>query len=176
MYLTPRYSPLFAVLLAAILLPLAAHAQSQDSTASFGAAGPVDITSKQLDVQQAKGLATFTGDVVVKQAGFNLAAPVVTATYGANGPKGSSSDVKDITASGGVTILHDGAGGVPEKAVGTTAVYTPGIQQVVLTGDVTLTRGPSQLSGDKLVYDLASGNARVTNSKGPVKARFVPGK
>jgi lipopolysaccharide transport protein LptA len=61
-----------------------------------------------------------------------------------------------------------------ETATGTTAVYRPATQKLVLTGAVTLVRGPSQLSGDKLVYDIASGNAQVTNSGGPVKARFVP--
>lgn len=142
---------------------------------SLGGKGPVDITSQQLDVQQAKGLAVFTGNVVVTQTGpgsdFRLEAPKVTADF--SGGKGT--DIKSIEATGGVTITRAGEGSTTEKATGTTATYTPGSQQLVLSGNVTLTRGPSQLSGDKLVYDMASGNARVTNSGGPVKARFVPG-
>lgn len=149
-----------ALILAISLLAPAAFAQN----------GPVDITSNQLDVEQAKGLATFTGNVVVTQTGFTLAAPKVVADY--SGAKGSN-DIKSITASGGVIITRTG-GAVAEKATGSTALYSPVTKQVILSGDVTLIRGPSSLSGDKLVYDMATGNARVTNSKGPVKARFVP--
>ncbi len=151
------------LLLALISLPLPLYA------ASMAASGPVDITSSQLDVDQSGKTATFSGNVVVTQGAFTLTAPKVVADY-----SGAGSDIKTIQATGGVTInrLADGA---TEKAVGTTATYTPGASQLVLTGDVTLERGPSHLSGDKLVYDMATGNARVTNSKGPVKARFVPG-
>lgn len=152
--------------LLALLLTLLASSVVAESLTS---GGPVDITSAQLDVQQAKGLATFSGNVVVTQSTFRLEAPKVVADFSAKG-----SDIKSIQATGGVTITRPGQGGITEKATGTTATYQPGAQQLVLTGAVTLIRGPSQLSGDKLVYDMASGNARVTNSSGPVKARFVP--
>lgn len=133
---------------------------------------PVDITSQELDIAQASGLATFSGNVVVTQGSFTLAAPKVVADYSGAGSTGS--DIRSITASGGVTITRTGAGGVAEKATGSTAVYTPASQQIVLTGAVTLTRGPSMLEGDRLVYNMATGNARVTNGAGPVRARFVP--
>ncbi|RYG60831.1 MAG: lipopolysaccharide transport periplasmic protein LptA [Alphaproteobacteria bacterium] len=131
--------------------------------------GPVDITSKQLDVNQSGKTATFSGNVKVQQGTFTLTAPKVVADY-----SGSGADIKTIQATGGVIITRV-ADGATEKAIGTTATYAPGARQLVLSGNVTLVRGPSQLSGDKLVYDMASGNARVTSSSGPVKARFVPG-
>ena len=150
------------ILLLTLLFTPAAFAQAMGK-------GPVDITAQQLDVQQKKGTAVFSGDVVVKQGEMTLTAPKVTATYGSKG-----GDIEAIEATGGVTITRPGQNGVTEKAVGTTALYSPANGNMVMTGAVTLTRGPSQLSGDKLTYDLANGNARVTNSKGPVKARFVP--
>ena len=159
-----RLSSIFC--LAVALLAAAPVVMAQN----LGAKSPVDITSQQLDVQQAKDLAVFSGNVVVTQTGFRLEASKVTADFSAKG----HSDIQSIEATGGVTITRDGAGGITEKATGTTATYTPDTQQLVLLGNVTLTRGPSQLSGDKLVYDIATGNARVTNSSGPVKARFVP--
>lgn len=151
--------PLYCLTLCLLALGSAAYAAN---------GGPVDITSQQLDVEQSKSLATFSGDVVVTQEGFVLKAPKVVADYS------GGADIKSITATGGVNIVRNGAGGVAETATGTTALYAPASQQIILTGDVTLTRGPSTLSGDKLVYDMASGNAHVTNSSGPVKARFVP--
>ncbi len=152
---------LLTALLAALAVPVVAG--------SMANGGPVDITSSQLDVDQSGKKATFSGNVVVTQGTFTLTAPKVVADY-----SGQGADIKSIQATGGVTINRSGEG-VTEKAVGTTATYTPGARQLVLSGAVTLVRGPSQLSGDKLVYDMATGNARVTNSSGPVKARFVPG-
>lgn len=152
---------LLALLFAVAILPVQAQ--------SAGGNGPVDITSSQLDVDQSGKTATFSGNVVVTQGTFTLTAPKVVADY-----SGPGSDIKTIQATGGVAITRSGEG-VTEKAVGSTATYTPGARQLVLVGAVTLVRGPSQLSGDKLVYDMATGNARVTNSAGPVKARFVPG-
>lgn len=150
-------------ILATLLLTPVVHAQSAQN-------GPVDITADQLDVEQAKGVATFTGNVLVKQQGFTLTAPKIVASYAKSG-----GDIESIEATGGVVITRVGQGGITEKASGTTATYAPTKQQVTMAGAVTLIRGPSQLSGDRLVYDMATGNARVTNSKGPVKARFVPG-
>lgn len=161
----------FLLVASVILLAATSHAESLKN------GGPVDITSQQLDVQQSKGTAVFTGNVVVVQSGFTLNAPTVTATYGDKSDKANAAGgIQSIVATGGVVITRPAEGGLTEKAVGSTAIYNPVSQQVVISGDVTLTRGPSQLSGDKLVYDMATGNARVTNSKGPVKARFVPGK
>lgn len=151
---------------------LAILAASQAAAASLGSGGPVDISADKLDVQHLAGTAVFSGNVVVKQGGLTLTAPSLTAAYTAGGKGG---DLDSLTATGGVTITRAaGLGGATEEtATGTTATYTPASQRLVLTGVVTLTRGPSTLSGDKLVYNLATGNAQVTNSTGPVKARFV---
>ena len=124
---------------------------------------PIDITASKLEVNQSASKATFTGNVVVTQGGLVLAAPTVVTSY-------AGGTLDTITASGGVTITRTGSGGVAEKATGSTATYSP------KAGNITLQRGPSELSGDKLVYNLQTGNAVVTNSNGPVKARFVPGK
>lgn len=154
---------LLSTLLAATLVTSAASAQAN-------AKAPVDITAQKLEVDQATGKAVFSGNVVVVQGGLTLTAPVVTADYA-----GQDNGIETVTATGGVTIVRNGTGGVSEKATGTTAVYNPQGGSLTLTGAVTLTRGPSELSGDKLVYNLTTGNAVVTNSTGPVKARFVPG-
>lgn len=140
---------------------------------AFAQAAPIDITAQKLEVNQATSQATFSGDVVVVQQDLTLTAPQVIANYTSGG---TGSGIQTVTATGGVTITRNGANGITEKAVGTTAIYNPQGGSLVLTGAVTLTRGPSQLSGDKLVYNLQTGNAVVTNSQGPVKARFVPGK
>lgn len=139
---------------------------------SLGSGGPVDITATRLDVEHLSGKAAFSGNVVVTQGTLTLKAPKLTADYST---AGGSGDVKQLQATGGVVITRTGEGGVAETATGSTATYNPVAQTLVLTGPVvTLTRGPSTLEGDKLVYNIATGNAQVTSSAGPVKARFVP--
>ncbi|NBV54652.1 MAG: lipopolysaccharide transport periplasmic protein LptA [Proteobacteria bacterium] len=139
---------------------LAATTQAQSNQ-------PVEITASQMEVQHTQGTATFTGNVVVTQGNLTLTAPQLTVSY-----QSQSGDVDTIRTTGLTTITRSGA--TSEKATGTQAIYTPASQLLVLTGQVMLQRGPSQLSGDKLVYNIATGNAKVTNSSGPVKARFVP--
>jgi len=147
-----------------LLIAPAAHAQ----TAKLS--GPVDITANQLDIKHASGQATFAGNVVVTQGGTTLTAPRITVTYGKNG-KG---DIQQMVAEGGNVVFTRTGGALAEKATGDKAVYNPTRQELTLTGAVTLTRGPSTLAGDRLLYDIAGGNAQVTNSSGPVRAHFVP--
>ena len=153
----------FLTLALASLALVPAHAATQ---------GPIDISAQKLEVNQSSSKAVFSGNVVVTQQGLTLTAPTVTADYAS---QGGNSGIQTVTASGGVVITRTGAGGITEKATGSTAVYNPEAGNLTLIGAVTLVRGPSELSGDKLVYNLTTGNAVVTNSAGPVKARFVPG-
>lgn len=132
------------------------------------ATAPVDVTAEQFEVLQNKGQAIFSGNVRAVQGILTLEAPKAIVVYDHSG-KG---DIKELRAEGGVTITRDTT--PPEKATGTTAIYTPEGQKLELTGEVELTRGASTLAGDRLLYDIPSGNAKVTNSKGPVKARFTP--
>ncbi|MBI1308432.1 MAG: lipopolysaccharide transport periplasmic protein LptA [Proteobacteria bacterium] len=148
-----------------ILLLAAATAQAQTAKLS----GPVDITANQLDIHHADGQATFAGNVRITQGGVTLTAPRVTVTYGKNG----QGDIQQMVAEGG-NVVFTRSGPVAEKATGSKAVYNPTRQELTLTGAVTLTRGPSTLAGDRLLYDIAGGNAQVTNSSGPVRAHFVP--
>lgn len=149
-------------ILAFLLLPAAAFAQP----AATG--GPVDITANQLDVFQTQGKAVFAGAVKVIQGNLTLTAPRLTVLYG----KAGQGDIQEMRAEGGATITRSGS--VPEKAVGDIAIYNPSKQQLTMEDNVELTRGPSTLAGDRLLYDIASGNAKVTSKSGPVKARFTP--
>lgn len=137
--------------------------------ASLASGGPVDITADQLDVHNAEGNAVFTGNVVVRQNTLTLTAPKLTVSYAKGG-----GDITQMQATGGATITRNTPGQAAEKATGSTATYNPSTQTLTMTDNVTLVRGPSTLSGDKLVYAIATGNAQVTSKGGPVKARFVP--
>ncbi len=124
------------------------------------------ITAQELNVLHAKGEATFSGNVMVVRADFTLTSRALTATYGNAG-------LSAMTARGNVVLTRTGA--VPETASGEEASFNPTANTLTLTGPtVKLQRGPSTLTGDRLVYNLSTQQARITNQGGPVKATFMP--
>ena len=163
-----RHAILFCLALA-----LPAPALAQGTGVSFGGGegrdsnAPVEVTSDQLQLDQTAGTALFTGDVLVVQGGMRLAAPRILVEY-ARLPDGTvGSDVQRITASEGVTMATP-----TEAAEADSAVFTPGTDEVVMTGDVLLTQGPNTLNGSRLVIDLATGTGRM---EGRVRTVITPG-
>ena len=116
---------------------------------------PVEITSNQLEVDQAKGTAVFTGDVVVIQGATRMSADRVEATYSA-GTDGSESGISTIHATGNVLIASGDLG-----VKGAEAVYTMAQNQIVMTGSVVVTQGGSTITGQRLVVNVESGTGRM---------------
>ncbi|WP_172327795.1 LptA/OstA family protein [Mangrovicoccus sp. HB161399] len=161
--------PLILTLMLALPAPLLAQGMgvSLGGVAEGDRNAPVEVTSDQLEMNQAEGTALFTGDVLVVQGGLRLAAPRILVQY-ARLPDGSlGSDVEQITASGGVTMVTPG-----EAAESDEAVYSPLKNEVVMTGDVLLTQGPNTLNGQRLTVDLATGTGRMD---GRVRTVITPG-
>lgn len=130
---------------------------------------PVEVTSDQLEMDQAAGTALFTGDVVVIQGDLRLAAPRILVEY-TTLPDGSLGDTVDqITANGGRVLMV-----TPEEAAESdVAVYRPEEDKVTMTGDVLLTQGPNTLNGTRLVFDLETGVGRMDG--GRVRTILTPG-
>lgn len=137
-----------------------AHAQSPRA--------PITLTAQTVSYQQAKGLAEFSGNVVVVQGNVTLATPQLVATFGS----GQQQTLQTLTATGTAAAPVRFTRG-DETASGRTATYTPDAQQLILTGNVTLTRQGNTLTGEKLVYDLATGTATVTAGSTPVRATLI---
>ncbi len=153
----------FLLMLLAAVTTATAPALAQSLSPNLSV--PITITAQQLDVAYATGDARFTGEVKVTQGALTLQANTLLARYTATGPG-------VLTATGSVIISRK-EGAVTETARGDTATFTPADNTLVLTGtSVTLSRGPSLLKGDKLVYNLATQQARMTNQGGPVQATF----
>ena len=157
-----------ALVLAILLAPgiAAQGAMAQGAGVAFGGltqdtSAPVNVTSDELAVDQASGLATFTGNVVVTQGDLKLTAPRVEVAYTAD-----RSAIETVHATGGVTIVSP-----TDAAEGREAVYTIGTGEVVMTGDVLLTQATSAISGQRLVIDLDTGKGAMT---GRVQTVFGP--
>ena len=124
---------------------------------------PVQVESDTLSVDQASGIATFTGAVKVVQGDMTITAATARVEYAADGQ-----GIERLFFSGRVTVSTPS-----EAAEADEAVYTIPTGEVVMTGDVLLTQGPSTIAGQKLVYNLDAGQGTM---EGRVQTVFVPGK
>lgn len=113
---------------------------------------PVEVTADQLQIRQADGQATFSGNVVVGQGKMRMTAAKVLVEYAATGSD-ATGKISRLHATGGVTLVT----GAAEAAESQEAVYTIDSGTVVMTGNVVLTQGQNALSGEKLVVDLKTG-------------------
>jgi len=149
----------------------AAPAAAQDPAASGGFRAdpdaPVEVEANELSLDQASGLARFSGGVVVTQGELRLTAPEILVEYARTAQGAPGRDVSSITASGGVLLVTP-----TEAAEAETARYSPAENSIVMTGDVVLTQGANTLTGDRLVVDLATGTGRV---EGRVRTILQPG-
>jgi len=185
--LRPHAVPLLAVpILAALGLGLAGLAspalaqQSPGLGSSFGGLQvqgdqPIAIESNQLDVDDAQALATFSGDVSVRQGQTSMnaekllvhyvrkaetpaggAAPAAQpASTGSNMP-GGSSDISRLEATGKVTIKS-----ADQVATANRADFDMATQVAVLSGDVVLSQGKNVATGCVLRIKMDTGVARL---------------
>lgn len=159
--------PIRAFALAALLGVVAPSLLAQEAKVAFGGLTqdttlPVEVTADSLTVDNAKGTAVFSGNVLVGQGEMRLAAASVTVEYGADGQS-----ISRLHATGGVTIAN-----LADAAEAREAVYTIDSGTIVLTGDVLLTQGTSALSGQTLTIHLKDGTGVM---EGRVSTTFVPG-
>lgn len=169
-------------LAAAAALPLsAALAQAPQQPglgSSFGGLQvqgdqPIAIESNQLDVDDGQSLATFSGDVSVRQGETSMQAERLLVYYvreegasagggaqpastgGSNVP-GASSDISRLEATGGVTIRS-----ADQVATASRAEFDMATQVAVLTGDVVLSQGDNVATGCVLRIQMDTGVARL---------------
>lgn len=156
----------------ALWLIIGLPAAAQDTAVGFGAGdfdsgAPVEVSAESLEVDQATGRATLTGDVVIAQGELRLSADLVTVDYSTEaGTEGATRSIERLNASGNVIIV---AG--EDAAEGQEAVYTLGTSDIRLNGDVVVTQGGNTLAGDALAINLESGSGTVT---GRVRTTLQP--
>jgi len=153
---------------------------------------PISIDANKLVYYDKEHKAVYSGNVVVIQGDTKMTCSAMTvfldhapATGGAapppkeavppptNGQPGSPADagVKHLEAAGPVTVVSK-----TQVATGDSGSYDKAEGKVWLIGHVTLSDGQNVTKGDKLTYDLKSGQATVDTSakSGRVHGQFVP--
>lgn len=127
---------------------------------------PIEINSDTLEVDQASGIARFSGDVLVTQGQLRLNAGVVEAHY-AGGEGGASGRLTTLAASQKVLINAGSASAQSDEAR-----YDVDGRQIVMTGNVVLTQAGNTVAGQRLTIDTESGTGRM---EGRVRTVLRPG-
>jgi len=150
---------------------------------------PISIDANKLVYYDKERKAVYTGNVVVIQGDTKMTCSAMTVflerapaqgapAQGANPQSGngqstptSDSGVKHMDAVGPVTVLSK-----TQVATGDSGIYDKAEDKVWLIGHVTLSDGQNVTKGDKLTYDLKSGQATVDTSakSGRVHGQFIP--
>jgi lipopolysaccharide export system protein LptA len=180
-------------LLFALALPLGhalAAGKSGDTQVSIlpggDAKAPISIEADRLDYFEKDGKAIYEGHVVVVQGDTKLTCSKLTilmdkpgapaakpepvkAQAGAAGAD-ASSRLKHMDCSGPVTVASK-----TQTATADNGSYDKGRSNVVLSGHVVLTDGRNVTKGERLVYDLNTGQAAVQGGGQRVQGLFLPG-
>ena len=143
------------------------------------AKSPIAIEADRLDYFEKEGKAIYDGHVVVVQGSTKLtcakltifmeksgAAPQPEAPGGAD----ASNRLKHMDCAGPVRVDSK-----TQTATADSGSYDKGRNSVVLSGHVVLTDGRNVTKGDRLVYDLTSGQAAVQGGGSRVQGLFLPG-
>jgi lipopolysaccharide export system protein LptA len=150
---------------------------------------PVSIEADKLVYFDKEQKAIYSGNVVViqgdtkltcstmvihmeKTAAAGTPAPAVKVADASPAPASESSHVSHLDCAGPVTVLSK-----TQTATGDSAIYDKPQNKVWLIGHVTLSDGGNVTKGDKLTYDLTSGQATVDTggTSGRVRGLFLPG-
>jgi lipopolysaccharide export system protein LptA len=179
-----------AVLTCALLGPGPGRAEDAKGKSSTGgllpgasSKEPVSIDAGKLDYFDRESKLIYSGSVVAKQGESTLRASVLTifltkdkkpASEGTPaepaGPSGSS--IRRMEAQGPVTVISK-----DEVGTGDNGSYDKAENKITLSGNVTLTQATNVIKGDRLVYDMTTGQAQVYSGQtaGRVRSVFTPG-
>lgn len=141
------------------LMTMATTSLAQGTQVAFGALQqdtslPVEVTAENLSVDQATGMAVFTGNVIAAQGEMRLSSKRLVVVY-----REATEGIERLEATGDVVLVSG-----PDAAESERADYSIDEGVIVMRGNVLLTQGPSALTADKMTVQLDSGTAQMTGS------------
>lgn len=144
------------LIVTSLCVALASPALAQGTNIAFGAlkqdaAAPVEVSSDTMDINQATGTATLTGNVLIGQGSLRLAAKTVRIVYDS-----TRSQIARLVASGGVTLVSG-----EDAAEAANAEYDMTTGRILLSGDVLLVQAQTSITADRMDVDTRAGTARL---------------
>lgn len=157
-----KFPALIAGLMALSAAALASAQGAMSALKGHNSNAPIDVTSDRIEVQDRADRAIFAGNVNVRQGSLTLDTARLTVAYSSAG----GVQIQRLDASGGVVVRSPS-----ETARGNFGIYDLDRKLITLVGAVQLTRGGSQVNGQRLVIDLRSGRAVVDGGPAGVGQR-----
>jgi len=132
-------------LLAALLLTLSAP---QAMALSGDKDQPIDIVADSVDIDEARGTSTYTGNVEINQGSIRLLADKVVVEHRPGQPR-------KVNASGAPAKFRQLPDNSKEYVTGTARQlhYQLDSEELVLDGDAQLNQGKDRFNSDRIVYD-----------------------
>ena len=121
----------------------------------FNTSLPLEIRSKELNIEQNTGRATFSGNVIATQGNLILTALTLVVEYVLKNSR-MTNEMEKLTANKDVTIVSE-----TQSAVANKMVYDVMSEKIIMTGDVILKEGLNATSGDRLTINLNTGSRRM---------------
>lgn len=152
-----------AFILLAVAAVLSAFVSDGAGAQDFGGAfagfdtsseDPIQIESDRLEVNDAERIATYIGNVRIRQGETVLEAPELVVYYSGEPTSGESSVRSRVTrmeAGPGVTVRSG-----TQTATGNHIVFDMARDLVTLSGNVILTEGENVVRGERLVVNLTT--------------------
>ena len=125
---------------------------------------PVKVEAEHLVLMQARRLARFTNDVVVRRGDAVARSPRMEARYDADG------QLTRLELRGGVDVRQG-----DRRATGESADYDAQARTLVLVGDPKLYDQGDVLSGDRIDLGLDSKEVRVERARGRLRPEVHKG-
>jgi len=142
----------------ALLLSLAMPAIAIDTNSNL----PIDIESDQASIDDAKGISTYSGNVIISQGLSKIEADHIIV-------KAANRELVTIEALGTPAhfIQQDDADTGATHGYAKTILYTVKASTLSFVGDASLIQAKNSFSGDKIIYDIAQ---KAIMAKGNVEA------
>jgi len=135
-------------------------------------AGPIEVQSRTLELDDAKQVVTFQGAVHAVQDEFIIDCDKLRVFYtgrpDAENAEGAGAEIDRIVATGNVRIQRAKGG----TASAEKAVYYQGEEKLVLTGNPVVRQGRDRVEGERITLYLAE-NRSVVESTGDEKVKAV---
>lgn len=133
---------------------------------------PIEIAAQRLEVKDREDLALFIGDVIAEQGDLTMRADELTVFYTLE-DAGADPTIRRLDATGTVALASPS-----ERATASWGVYDVERRIITLGGGVRLVRGETELAGDRLEIDLATGVTKLDGTpalgeEGRVRGRFA---
>lgn len=135
-----------------LLMPMTAQAQ-------FARNSNAPIEADADDIVNTSGVTVLSGQVDVRQGQTRILSDVMKIYGGSTGLGPDTGDISRIEATGNFYYL------TPDQEVrGNQGIYTQESDTFKVTGDVILLQGENVVTGDTLIYNLTTEEARVVGS------------